>query len=80
MPKPKKYLGKIPAYYRRDTLDIMLFVHITAMKERGGMTIHAAIDDFFELYGFDEDDYPIESALVTYNRIYHNFVYIKIKS
>ena len=80
MPKCKKYIDKIPAFYRRDTLDILLFAHVTAMKERGGMTIQSAIDDFFELYGFDEDDYPMESALVTYNRIYHNFVYTKIKS
>jgi len=80
MPKNKEYINKIPAFYRRDTLDILLFAHVTAMRERRGMTIRAAIYDFFELYGFNEDDYPIESALVTYNRIYHNFVYTKIKS
>ena len=80
MPKPKKYIDKIPAFYRRDTLDILLFAHVTAMRARRKMTIRAAIDDFFDLYGFGEDDYPMESALVTYNRIYHNFVYTKIKS
>jgi len=38
------------------------------------------VDDFFELYGISDDDYPTETALVTYNRIYHNFVYTKIKT
>jgi len=80
MPKNKEYLNKIPAFYRRSTLDILMFAHITAMRERSGMTIEAAVDDFFELYGISDDDYPTETALVTYNRIYHNFVYTKIKS
>lgn len=79
MPKVKKYEGRIPAFYRRSALDLMLFTHVTALCERTDMNLDDAIIDFFDLYGISDSEFPIESALTTYNRIRNNFIWTKIK-
>ena len=79
MPRVKKYEGKIPAFYRRSALDLMLFTHVTAMCERNNMKLDDAIYDFFDLYAIHDDEFPIESALTTYNRVRNNFIWTKIK-
>ena len=79
MPKTNAYEGKIPAFYRRKTIDMLMFAHVTALHERYDVKLEDAIDDFLDLYGVDEDDYPIESARTTYNRIRNNFIWTKIK-
>jgi hypothetical protein len=78
MPKSKKYENKIPNFYRRNTLDILMFAHVTAMHERNKMSIPKGVDDFFNLYDISDEDYPVGNAVTTYNRIYNNFVYTKI--
>ena len=78
MPRSKEYENRIPAFYRRQTIDIMLFVHVTAMHERNEMDLKDAIKDFFELYGIDEDEFPMGNALKVYHRIRVNFAYTKI--
>ena len=78
MPKIKKYEAKIPAFYRRSALDLMLFTHVTALCERYNVNLDDAIIDFFDLYGISDNDFPIESALTTYNRVRNNFIWTKI--
>ena len=78
MPKVKKYEGRIPAYYRRSALDLMLFTHVTAMCERNKMILEEAIEDFFDLYGISTEEYPLESALTTYNRVRNNFIWANL--
>ena len=79
MPKTNEYEGRIPAFYRRKTIEILMFAHVTALHERNGVTLEEAIDDFLELYGIPEREYPVESALTTYNRIRNNFIFVNIK-
>ncbi len=79
MPRNKEYENRIPTFYRRQTIDIMLFVHVTAMIERNGMEIKDAVNDFFSLYGIDEDEYPIGTALKVYHRVRVNFLWTSLK-
>jgi len=79
MPKANKYEGRIPSFYRRQIMDILLFAHVTAMHERNNMTLEDAIMDFLDLYDVSELEYPIESALTKYNRVRNNFIWTNIK-
>lgn len=79
MPRVKKYEGKIPAYYRRSALDLMLFTHVTALCERNDMTLEQGIEDFFDMWGISTEEYPLESAKVTYNRVRNNFIWSELK-
>lgn len=75
MPKIKPYERKIPAFYRKSILDVMMFSHVTAIMNNTDMTIRDAVEDFMNLYGINYDDYPIDSALVSYNHIRNNFLW-----
>ena len=75
MPKPKPYERKIPAFYRKSILDIMMFAHVSAIMNNTNMTIRDAIYDFMDMYGINYDDFPIESALVSYNHTKNNFLW-----
>jgi hypothetical protein len=79
MPKHKEYENRIPAFYRKNTLDIMLFVHVTAMVARNDMEIKDAINDFFELYGISELELPQATALKVYHRVRVNFLWTSLK-
>jgi len=79
MPKVNEYEGKIPAFYRKRTLDILLFAHVTALHERHCMPLEEAIIDFMGLYKIDEDEYPVKSALIIYHRVRNNFIWANIK-
>ena len=78
MPGVNKYENKIPYFYRRKTLEILLFGHVTALHEQG-MTLEEAIKDFQKLYNIDEEEYPVESAKVIYNRVRNNFIWSNLK-
>lgn len=75
MPRIKEYENKIPAFYRKSTIDIMLFVHVTAMYYRNKMELKEAIEDFYDLYGIDELEFPIANALKVYSRVRNNFLW-----
>lgn len=77
MPKTKDYLHRIPAFYRRSTIDIMLFAHVTALLKQDFL-LKDAIGNFFDTYGIDEEEYPVESARTIYNRVRNNFLWKKI--
>jgi hypothetical protein len=79
MPRNKEYENRIPAFYRRQIIDIMLFVHVTTMHERNKMELKEAIKDFFLLYGIDEEEYPLATALKVYHRVRVNFLWTSIK-
>ena len=79
MPRNKEYENRIPAFYRKNTLDVMLFVHVTAMHERNKMELKDAINDFFSLYGIDEEEFPMGNALKVYHRVRVNFLWTSFK-
>lgn len=77
MPKPKKIELSIPAFYRRQGIDILLFGHITALLP--SMTIRKAAEDFIETYRIDPEDYDIDTALVVYNNMKQKFLWARIR-
>lgn len=85
MPRTKKYENRIPAFYRRSTIDLMLFAHVTAIREytikddQYTIQLGDAINDFFNLYKIPEQEYEIETALSVYTRVQRNFIWSEIK-
>lgn len=79
MPKSKEYENRIPTFYRKKTIDLMLFVHVTAMHHRNNMELKEAIEDFYDLYGIDELEFPIGNALKVYSRVRQNFLWKEIQ-
>ena len=79
MPKINKFEGKIPAFYRCRAIEIMLFTHVTALYEKYDFELRDAIRDFLKFYAIDEEDYPVESALIIYHRVRNNFIWANIK-
>jgi len=53
----------------------MMFAHVNAIMSNTNMTIKNAIYDFMELYGIDLEDFPIDSALVSYNHLKNAFLW-----
>jgi hypothetical protein len=78
MPKEKKFERNIPAFYRKNAVDIMLYTHVTVMI-RDGMTIRKGIYDFLDFYNISPDDYDIDTAMVTYHNMRQKFMYASIK-
>ena len=74
MPRVKPYMKKIPAFYRKQAIDIMLFAHVTALQQYQ-MPIIDAIQNFRDTYDLTEDDYPMESARVTYTNMRNAFLW-----
>ena len=84
MPKIKDYINKIPTFYRRQTIDLLMFSHVTAIREythdgKYNVTIEEAILNFMLVYGIPYDDYPMDSAKTTYTRLQQNFLWSEIK-
>ena len=71
-------MNKIPAFYRKQAIDIMLFAHVTALNKYG-LQINEAIEDFKETYNLDEDNYPSDSAKVTFSNMRNTFLWNELK-
>ena len=87
MPKLREFEQKIPAFYRKNIIDIMMFTHVNAFicspehqktRYEGG-TIEQGIEHFIEFYGLNEDEYPVDSAKVIYNNIKTAFHFQHVK-
>jgi len=78
MTNPNSYRNKIPIFYRKQTIDIMLFAHVTAMCKYG-YTIKESIEDFKQTYNLNEDEYPLESALVTFSNMRNAFLWNELR-
>ena len=72
------YKNKIPAFYRKQTIDIMLFAHVTAMCKYG-FSIKDAVEDFRKTYNLNEDNYPLDSALVSFSNMRNCFIWNELK-
>jgi len=73
-----QYKNKIPAFYRKQTIDIMLFSHVTALCGFG-FQIKDAIENFKQTYNLNEDNYPLSSALVTFSNMRNAFIWNEFK-
>jgi hypothetical protein len=79
MSRAKEYENRIPAFYRKKTIDLMLFTHVTALHFRNNMELKDAILDFYEMYGIDELEFPVSNALKVYSRVRNNFLWSELK-
>lgn len=77
MGKVKPIEDRIPWIYRKKTIDQMLFSYVTGVRDaHGRITIEQAILMFMEKYNLSEDDFPVESAMVSYQRMHRDFVHM----
>lgn len=79
MPKLRGFERNMPAFYRNKAIDFMMFAHVNAIMNNTNMTIENAIYDFMDLYGLTMEEYPIDSAKVTYNKIKNNFLWASMR-
>ena len=76
MPKEKPFESRIETLYKKNGVDLMMFAWVTAItKILPAVSQVKAIEMFQEWLGLSEDDYPAESAKVTYSRIKQDFIW-----
>ena len=82
MPKLKESEKIIPSFYRQKTLDIMLFATVYLLcysGKFGKIKIKEAVELFQEIFEINEEDFPIDSALVQYALMKEKFLWRKLK-
>lgn len=74
MPKEKPLTKTIPKIYKRNAESISLLSFVRAQKQIvPTVTLDQAIMNFFREFGISMDDWDIESARTTYNRMQKDF-------
>ncbi len=70
MPKEKRIFFDVPKMYKRQCLDHLMFGYVHGIR-RGlpSVSIVDAIEMFKEDNSLTEEDYPMESAYKTYDRM-----------
>lgn len=80
MPKKKGFYINLPKFVTRDALDKIMFGFVLGYKYRGIipiMLVKEAIMKFQEEFNLTDDEYPLDSAVVTFYNIlkeYQEFV------
>lgn len=80
MSKEKPFENKIPAFYKKNAVDLMMFGFVRGVKhtlpsmDRDSAT-NRCVESFLKEFGLTEDDYPIESAMRTHTRITEDFLW-----
>lgn len=70
MPKQSKLESTIPALYKRTALNQLMFGYVLGCRAAmQTITIAEAIVMFMEAFKIDHDEFNIDSALVTFNRM-----------
>lgn len=65
----------VPKAYQHKTLDNWMFGYVLGMKRAlPSVTTKKAIEMFMYDFNLSEDDYPLDSAMVVYNRCFHSWV------
>ncbi len=79
MSKEKPFENKIPAFYKKNAIDIGMFFYVMGMR-RGLPAVKTTkcVELFLNELKLGEDDYPLRSALVTYERIQKEFNDLKL--
>lgn len=69
-PKRKKIFLDVPRLYQRQSLDLIMFGYVNGIrKAMPSVTIKECIVYFAEDNGFSEDDFPLETACITFSRM-----------
>jgi len=75
MPREKEYYINIPKALRAQTLDNWMFAFVTGIRTAlPSVGIVNAIGIFMKKFNINEDEYPIDSATVTYNKCLNNWI------
>jgi hypothetical protein len=70
MSKEKPFERKIPALYKKSAVDLLMFAYVCGFRRgRPGDNYKNMIECFLEDFELDEDDYSIECAIRTYQRL-----------
>ena len=78
MPKKTGLEGTIPELYRVNTLNALMFGHVTGCRAiLHTVTLKQAITSFMEVFGLTDEDYNADSALVTYDRMRKDLLKLK---
>jgi hypothetical protein len=80
MSKEKPFENRIPAFYKKNAIDMALFGYVKGMR-RGLPTvkINKSIRLFLDDFGLNEDEYPEDSAVRAYTRIAEDFLWLDKK-
>ena len=70
MPKPKPFEQTIEAMYKIPTIDSLMYGYVSALRNHlPGTSVDKCIILFLARFGFEEDDFPFQTAYRTYYRI-----------
>ena len=76
MPKEKGMYVNLPRLLRRQTVDILMLGYVIGYSKNAPipiLQIRKGIVKFMEEMSLSEDEYPIESAVVTYYRMLREY-------
>ena len=70
MPKKRNVVLSIPAIYRANVLDAIMFGYVTAiLRIAPGTAVPKAMDLFMDEFELSEDNYKRDSACTTYYKM-----------
>ena len=78
MLKEKLFENRIQAFYKKNAIDLMLFAYVKGSKhalpamDKDSAT-NRCVESFLKEFDLSEDDYPLRSAIVTYERILKDY-------
>ena len=74
MAREKDVLKPIQRLYKCNSIDMMMFGWVTGIRRFiPSAQINDTIEAFIVYYGLTENEYPFESALVTYGRLWNYY-------
>lgn len=74
MAKEKKILKDIQRLYKCNAIDMMMFGWVTATRRfLPSVNIKDAISAFMDFHNMDDNEYPYESAEVTFQRMWNYY-------
>ena len=81
MPREKGLYVHLPRLLKRQAVDLMMLGYVMGYRHTSPipvLQIKRGIEKFKEDMGFSEDDYPLQSAIVTYDRMLDEYNKMKI--
>jgi hypothetical protein len=78
MDNEERIMAAIPKLYKRTALDLLMFGFVNGMKTAlPSMTTKACLAMFQKKIILTEDEYPLDCARVTYQRMQNEYIDLK---
>jgi len=75
MPKEKNFKNEIPALYKKNAEDLLMYGWVTAQKAIvPSLSVSKSIKLFMDHFNISEDDMSLETAQMVYNRLNETFL------